>query len=128
MALPANRHPVDELADIRAERKRLDEREAELRDILLFADADGRAGSEFTARVVTRQQRRLDRTLLAQRFGSEAVEQCCRLLAVTAIYLKPKGGPPSQQAQWRQRWKRRSDPHNDGRNDELANLRAERRA
>ena len=57
-----------------------------------------RAGSEYIARIVTRQQRRLDRTLLEQRFGAEAVEQCCRLVAVTAIHLKPKGGPPSFQA------------------------------
>jgi hypothetical protein len=40
---PTNRHPVDELADVRAERRRLEEREAELRNVLLAhgADLDG---------------------------------------------------------------------------------------
>jgi hypothetical protein len=48
----SNRHLVDQLADTRAERKRLDEREASLRRALLVPGADLN-GDEHVARVVS---------------------------------------------------------------------------
>jgi hypothetical protein len=50
------------------------------------------------ATVATEQQHRLDRRLLEQRFGQEAVHQCKAPTSVTTIRLKPKvqgAGAPS---------------------------------
>jgi hypothetical protein len=89
MSLP-NRHPVDELADIRAERRRLDEREAQIRAALLAGGAS-LVGNEYTATVAAEQQRRLNHQLLEQRFGPEAVNQCKAPVVITTIRLKPRG-------------------------------------
>jgi hypothetical protein len=82
-----NRHPVDELADLRATRKRLDDREAELRTILLAAGAD-LYGSDHTARIVTAEQRRLSRKLLKERFGPNAITQCSEAVTIVYIHLE----------------------------------------
>ena len=60
-ALPRqrNRHPADELADIRSEIKQLEIREAELRNELL-ADGTDRVGVQYEAFIRTQTQRRLD--------------------------------------------------------------------
>jgi hypothetical protein len=57
-----NRHPVDELADIRAVRRRIDTREAELRDILL-ADGADLNGDDYRARISKTTPRYLNRSL-----------------------------------------------------------------
>ena len=51
-AMPGkNRHPVDELADVRAEIKRLSERETELKTTIgtMMADRDSLGGDDFIA-------------------------------------------------------------------------------
>jgi hypothetical protein len=87
-----NRHPVDELADIRAERRRIEEREAELRNILL-ADGADLHGHDYRARITTIRQRRLNRDLLEQRFGPEAVAECCIPATFTFINLAANRKP-----------------------------------
>ncbi|WP_028164091.1 hypothetical protein [Bradyrhizobium elkanii] len=81
-----NRHPVDQLADVRAEIKTLQERETELKEGLLLEDAD-LSGSEYYARIVPLTQHRLDRKLLEQRFGQRAVEECCKDVETVQIRL-----------------------------------------
>lgn len=93
MTLP-NRHPADELADLRAELRRLEDREANLRDMLLAEGAD-LVGSEHVARIVASPQHRLDRELLEQRFGAAAVRACRKPVTVTMVRLEPLG-PTSQ--------------------------------
>lgn len=59
MEMKRNRHPVDELADVRAEIRTKQAREAELRALLLDGVC-GREGAEFVARVTVLKQARLD--------------------------------------------------------------------
>jgi hypothetical protein len=58
-----NRHPVDELAEIRAERRRLAEREAALRVQLLASGAD-LEGDEYSASVREFEREELSRPSL----------------------------------------------------------------
>jgi hypothetical protein len=84
--MTANRHPADELADIRAELRRLRIREAELREILLADDADLK-GDDYCAQIVQQQYRRLSRQRLEHRFGVEAVAECCKQIAAVYVHL-----------------------------------------
>ncbi len=72
-----NRHPVDQLADVRAEIKHLQAVEETLREALLKFDAD-LSGSEYYARIVSQTRSTPDRKLLDARFGHDAVEACCK--------------------------------------------------
>jgi hypothetical protein len=67
-----NRHPVDELADVRAELKTLQAREVELRTALLEEGAD-RKGVSFVARVSVFRQERLDLEAVKEHFGETAL-------------------------------------------------------
>src|SRR4029077_15998416 len=86
---PTNRHPVDELADVRAERRRLEEREAELRNILLAHGAD-LDGDDYQARILHRHYPRLNYGLVVCRFGEEAAAECCKTAEATTIKLGKK--------------------------------------
>jgi hypothetical protein len=63
-----NRHPADELADVRTELKALQTREAELRNVLLTEGAD-RQGVGYVAVVITVKQERLDVSAVRKHFG-----------------------------------------------------------
>jgi hypothetical protein len=63
-----NRHPADELADVRTEIKALQERESRLRAALLDGDC-GPEGDDFVARFVTLKQSRLDVEEVKKHFG-----------------------------------------------------------
>jgi hypothetical protein len=66
----ANRHPADELADVRAEIKRLKAREAELRALLLRAgDVADLAGDEWRATMRSAWSTRLDLPAALARLG-----------------------------------------------------------
>jgi hypothetical protein len=80
-----NRHPVDQLADVRAEIKRLEATEADLRRSLLVEGAD-LEGEEFRGSVNVSSQNRLNREMLEKRFGSEAVAECC--IPIEVVYLR----------------------------------------
>jgi hypothetical protein len=67
-----NRHPADELADVRAEIKELEAREAKLRGVLIAAGAN-RIGVQFEAVVWDRHPRQLDAKALAAHFGADAL-------------------------------------------------------
>jgi hypothetical protein len=73
--MPVNRHPVDELADVRAEIKRLEERESELQEALLKPGAE-LVGEEHQAHRIEYDRRHLDRDLLVSRFGEAAIAKC----------------------------------------------------
>ena len=54
-----NRHPVDELADVRSEIKQLEDREQELRAYLLEHPED-RTGIEYIASIAEQRRSRVD--------------------------------------------------------------------
>jgi hypothetical protein len=81
-----NRHPVDELAEIRAERRRLGEREAALRSQLLMPNAD-LVGDDYFAHVHQFEREELSRAALEQRFGTAAVAACVRIVNYKIVAL-----------------------------------------
>jgi hypothetical protein len=69
-----NRHPADELADIRAEVRRLETHANTLRAYLL-ENPDDRVGDDYIADASIRQYRRVDLDALADEVGEDVVEQ-----------------------------------------------------
>ena len=69
----SNRHPVDKLADIRAEIKRLQEEETWLRHELEQPGADLH-GDEYEAHVELKSSSRLDRKKFEERYGRKALD------------------------------------------------------
>jgi hypothetical protein len=64
----SNLHPADELHDVRAQIKVLEEREAELRAVLLSGEC-GLAGDAYTAWIAEQEQARLDGTAARKALG-----------------------------------------------------------
>jgi hypothetical protein len=85
-----NRHPADELHDVRDDIKRLQDREAELRDILI--DGTSRIGVEFEAEIVEYTQRRLDTRAVIEHFGPDFLARFYRNLDYTSVRLKRRNG------------------------------------
>ncbi|MCW7544866.1 hypothetical protein N7I30_13745 [Aurantimonas litoralis] len=75
-----NRHPVDELADIKAQKAELDEREKALKAqiIEMAGPRDAVGGDEFIAMVSLQSRKSLNRKALEDRFGKAAVAACDR--------------------------------------------------
>lgn len=69
----SNRHLVDQLADLREQRKRLDEEEAYLRQALEQPGADLQ-GDEYEAHVQRQSSSRLDRKKFEARYGRAALD------------------------------------------------------
>ena len=86
MEAETNRHPVDQLADVREMIREMKEREDALRTALMAPGAD-LCGAEFKGRLVTSVRSVLDRDALEARFGTEAVKACCRDAQSTAVRL-----------------------------------------
>lgn len=66
-----NRHPADELAEVRAEIRTLKDREGVLRGELLECS---KVGVDFVARFVPYRRRRLDFRALEKHFGADVLE------------------------------------------------------
>jgi hypothetical protein len=69
-----NRHPADEMADIREQIKVLKTREAELRHTLLNAEQADRIGEEWIAEIRQSKRKQLDTDALKEHFGPEALQ------------------------------------------------------
>jgi hypothetical protein len=72
--LIGNRHPADELADTRAEIRRLEGREQELRTYLLEHPQD-RIGAEFIATIGEKRRHRVDLQALASEIGHSLLQR-----------------------------------------------------
>ena len=83
-----NRHPADELGDVRERIAEFKEREAELREILIAATDAERIGDEWIAHVSEQHKRLLDREALTEHFGAEALQPFMRESVVTMLKLK----------------------------------------
>jgi len=83
-----NRHPVDMLADVRAQIKVLESQERALRDdILRTGDTNG---DENVAMVKHSSRNLLDRPMLEARFGRDEVAKCTKESPATTLTLYKK--------------------------------------
>ena len=85
-----NRHPADELADVRADIKQLELREEELRRALL-ADGADRLGVQWEAAIQDRAQERLDAKAAIEHFGTAAMKPFLRKIEFRVVKLKYRG-------------------------------------
>jgi hypothetical protein len=83
----ANRHPADEIADIRDQIAALKTRETQLRDALLTAELSDRIGEEWIAEIKESKSSRLDNDALRKHFGLEALQPFMRESAIKSIKL-----------------------------------------
>lgn len=90
MAFLRNRHPADELADVRAEIKALQAQEVILRARLLAGDDLSRA--DFTAQIVVSQRERLNAAALKAHFGTAALRPFMTATKVQQVWLKARNG------------------------------------
>ena len=83
-----NRHPVDELAEIRAEMRKLDERERELRSVIIEGSC-GLQGDEFEANVSKTCSTRLDTAAVRKALGDEKLAPYLKPSEVMTVKVKP---------------------------------------
>lgn len=87
--MASNRHPVDELSDVRSEMNRLKAREEELRDLIL-SDGCDLTGDQFMASVTTSQQNKLDMDAARKALGPERVKELTRPVSARMIRLSER--------------------------------------
>jgi hypothetical protein len=85
----ANRHPADELADVRTEIRRLEGREEELRAYLLEHPGD-RIGVEHIAIVVSQSRKRVDLRGLAAEIGHSLVARFTSFSSFLQVRLRER--------------------------------------
>jgi hypothetical protein len=86
MSLP-NRHPVDELADLRKQNRQIEQRIEELRE-LIISGACGLVGDEHAATLKLRTSRRVDIKELHREFGEEAIAPFVREHRATHVVIQ----------------------------------------
>ncbi len=82
-----NRHPVDELADVRTEIKTLQAKEAELRDLIIAEGCD-LEGEEFEANVSRVESLKLDTKAVRKEFGDERLRAFLKPSEVLTVRVK----------------------------------------
>lgn len=89
VGLGRNRHPVDELADVREELRKLKVREDELRAEILSGD-HGLVGDQFEASVRETSAERIDTGELKKRWGMDKLQPFVRTSSTTTIRVTPR--------------------------------------
>src|SRR6476620_5042429 len=84
----SNRHPADEMGEVRERIAEFEEREAELREILIAATEAERVGEEWIAHVSEQHRKLLDREALTEHFGVEALQPFMHESVATMLRLK----------------------------------------
>jgi hypothetical protein len=87
--MTANRHPVDELSDIRSEMKRLKAREDEIRDLIL-SERISTTGDQWDVSVSISSQERVDTAALRKHLGPDAIAPFIRQAVVKTIRLSER--------------------------------------
>jgi hypothetical protein len=87
-----NVHPADELYALRAQIKVLQEREGELRDILLAGNDASREGDEYRAFVIPSSRETLDRKSIEAALGREVIEPFLKKTDIKTVKLAKKEG------------------------------------
>jgi hypothetical protein len=85
MSLP-NRHPVDELADLRKQKGQIEQRIEELRELIISGASD-LVGDEHVATLKVRTSQRVDIKELQRAFGAKAVAPFVREHRVTQVFI-----------------------------------------
>jgi hypothetical protein len=86
--MTVNRHPIDELGDLRAQIKALKAREEELRRAVI--ESGELVGDEYEASLKHSVQERIDVPLLKREIGLERLKPFLRPLACDVLRIKPK--------------------------------------
>jgi hypothetical protein len=84
-----NRHPVDRLADVRVEIKRLETEEAKLRSYLLEHPQD-RIGEEHVAVIGLQSRRRVDLKALADEVGASILARFTTFRSAMIVRLQQR--------------------------------------
>jgi len=82
----SNRHPIDRLADLRSEIKRLEAEEAELRKEILNGE-HGLIGDQWIASVKVSDRESLDTALVRKHLGPEGVKPFLKVSTVQLLKL-----------------------------------------
>jgi hypothetical protein len=90
--MTTNRHPVDELADVRAQIRRLQTREAELRDTIL-AGTCGLIGDQHEASVRISESERVDVSALRKELGLERLRPFLRATSIKTVRVSEREEP-----------------------------------
>ena len=90
-----NRHPVDELFDTRAEIRRLQEREDELRAYLL-EHPDDREGDEHVATIGEQRCKRVDLKALADEIGASLLQRFTNYTSCRIVRLRARWGSEAE--------------------------------
>jgi hypothetical protein len=92
--MPKNRHPVDELADVREAIAKLKDREQELRRAILGGSCT-RNGDEWIADVRKQSRSTLRKEDVIAHFGEAAVKPLMRKTTSEALFLLPLSKKPA---------------------------------
>jgi hypothetical protein len=87
--MQGNRHPADELYDVRSEIRRLEDREQELRNYLLEHPQD-RIGIEHVATVCSLTRRRVDLKGLANEIGASLMARFTAMVSGLVVRLRER--------------------------------------
>jgi hypothetical protein len=82
-----NRHPADELADVRSEIKRLTIRKGELRAYLL-EHPDDREGDDYVVSIVSQSRQKVDLKRLADEIGASLLQRFTSYTSFLAVRLR----------------------------------------
>ena len=83
----SNRHPADQIADVRQQISVLKKQETDLREILINATELDRTGDDWIAKVSEQKRRSLDQEALKHHFGADALQFFMRESVATALRL-----------------------------------------
>lgn len=94
--MTTNRHPVDELADVREQIKKLEGRELQLRAAILRGECS-LSGDEYEANVVKQRRETLDTKEIKRQLGRERLAQFMRATEVAIVKLEKLGAGDSRE-------------------------------
>lgn len=83
-----NRHPVDELADVRAAIRDLQAREAELKEIVVHLDGCRLEGDDFEGVVTWATAERVDTAALRKHLGEDGIKPFLKPTSTVTVRVK----------------------------------------
>jgi hypothetical protein len=86
--MSANRHPADRLADVRAEIKKLEAEEAELRAYL--EHPDDREGADYVVSIASQFRKRVHLKRLADEIGASLLQRFTSYTSFFAVRLRER--------------------------------------